>query len=406
MPKKPGFLLVSIIIITIVFSIIIYGTTAMIGQNLKLTTIQIDQTRALTSAQSGLMHAAFQVQALGNYNNTNDEPISGDQFYSFRYLTAVPGFEDLNINTSNQMFDNNGSRVTNWQIANSSTTESYTITRIRVDWDPAPPNISLKEIILGGTSCFSGNESSGTEVPLTPILNLPTGPTTISNNHLDFSSAVEGITITATFFLDNTEKFTVRLCPGQPNVINMIKSTGKIIRNGQTTMRKTILANFNIASDPKEYVDFDTRLASFSTGNKHIVGWDIQNFNPSQYYEITAMEVFWTKQTSARLREVILNNISVWEGNEKNGQKFIFNKTPAFLLANSTIGNNQLIFSKNMDKGAGTQTIRAVFFTTKNLSFEAQLLPASPTPPSQPTIVNGNQVEITKYKGTNNHIMP
>jgi len=406
MPKKPGFLLVALIIIIVVFSIIIYGTVAMISQNLSLSIIRLDKSNALITAQCGVMQAAYRVQKDGNYTSwKNLAPFGNNQVYSFELLSAVPGFEYLNVDASSSELSNYNKRVNYWVVENKSTTETYAITAVKVDWSPTNPTENFTKIVFNNLQRWLGSEPSGTKVNLTQNVPIPY-PNIPSGNWILFDTNMLGRTVTATFYLTNGGNFTVRLFPGPPNVPNMIKSTGKIVKGNLTTMRKTVLANFEVESNPAEYTYVDASATHIDPSSKKtkrdVINWDLINTNPAQYYEITGLQAFWTEKPTRPLRVIWLDNALVWQGSATSGTKIDFNQTYIFIPANSNRTNNVLRFNAEIDLPG--QVIRAAFFTRNGLSFEAQVYPA--IAPTLPTVTEGNRINIIKYKETNNHIMP
>ncbi|MFH1386495.1 MAG: LamG domain-containing protein, partial [bacterium] len=213
-----GMLLISLTMIMVLVSLVIYTTVSFLGQNIKFNVIRYNKHQALMAAQAGLMQAAYTGLNSGTYTSTEVQLLT-NQWYKYDFIgggSVLGASSYVYANASASSLSNGRARLNNWTITNTSTNTAYSISQIMVYWSPNSPARTLRSIYLNGLSSadWTGIAASGALITLPTPLTVPAG-TTITNNQLRFSKNVSSNIIYATFYFTDGRMMTRRLYGAQ-----------------------------------------------------------------------------------------------------------------------------------------------------------------------------------------------
>jgi len=213
MKNRKSFALTTLIILIVVLSIIVYGTTSFVVQSLRMDTIRVFKHQSIMAAQAGVMKAAYEALQNGTYANA-EANLSGTQWYKYAFnASPSAGAGDIYINASASSQTVN-TTIVNWTIVNNST-EAGTITSIQLSWLPASNN--LTSVTVNSTNLWSGTSASGGIIDI-PDVNVPAS-TTLTGNILVFSGNMSNVSVYATLFFADGSAITRRVWKAQSAVL-------------------------------------------------------------------------------------------------------------------------------------------------------------------------------------------
>lgn len=260
MKLRRGILLITVTMLIVVISLIVFSTVSALSQRSRLGVIEAWKHQALMAANAGLMKAAY--EALQNKDfSTVEATLDGKQRYKYSFSEGGGGggsgsnFVYLDASTSSLSSSNR--YINNWKIINSNPSVSYQITHLRINWS-GPRVRTLQRIYLGNlaTAKWTGSAATGTLIPITPNVNLPAG-TTLGSNQLRFNNSMNAFIVNMTVYLNDGSTVSAQIWPassptpptppgGDPN---SIKITGQVVEgSGPVRMRQTIIASLEISS--------------------------------------------------------------------------------------------------------------------------------------------------------------
>ena len=241
MKNIKGFTLVLVIIIVLIVAIIFAGIIPLIAANLRFAGTKVWESQDIYAAQAGIMRGIYDYRRTGNYSaysgsfsGTNINYSLGQKRYNF--FLCNPSSSELQ--TSNTI-------IAKWTIKNINTTQSLTITHMRVSWVPNNPSTEkVTRVWLNGTGKWTGSLASGALINIADT-SISAG-TTMLNNNLRFLNNMTGKTVTATFLLSDGSTFEAQVFP--PASAHLImKATGSISVEGKARKR-SIEAKYETAT--------------------------------------------------------------------------------------------------------------------------------------------------------------
>ena len=214
--KEKGFALISLIILMVVIGLLVYPTTAFIGQSLRLNALRAQKFQAYAAGHAGLMRAAYEALADSNYASAEAQ-LSGNQWYKYAFDTSSFGG---NAGAANIHTDASAStqpvntQITGWTIINNSS-EAATIVSMRLSWIATANN--LLAVQLNGVSVWSGTAVTGTTIDITDT-SIPAG-TTVTSNKLTFDGNMSNVSVYITFNFANGTAITRRIWRAQNAIL-------------------------------------------------------------------------------------------------------------------------------------------------------------------------------------------
>jgi hypothetical protein len=241
--NKKGFALIAALMLIVFSSIAVLGITTFIIQRLSQNKAGQIHLKCLYLAQAGINDAIYwfrlrDLTGVGYFTlgAVNVEP--GE-----RFILGGTAADRLMVNTSVTRF--NPARNTDFidlTIQNASNSQAITINRMIVSWQKTGTARRLRNIIIAGSSRWTGNLASPADCDITNYT-LNTTPA-IRNVLLRFGGDMAGtVSISIQFVMTDGSIRSVAVYPASDNYTFTVKSTGKA---DNSNIYRTVEADYNL----------------------------------------------------------------------------------------------------------------------------------------------------------------
>ena len=254
--KNNGFVLIGIIIIIVLLSIVVLGITTYISEALLLNVSDINQEKAIYSAQSGVMQAIVDYVDGGSWDSTQNTNVSGEFYY---HVGQDSNF--LLIDASNPETSGGDKRLRKIPIQNINASDDIIITDMIVSWTFGG---NIKKVKLDNTEVWSGNIVSPASIDITDFTLTP-GAVYSGNNDQkwNFQNVISGDVIVTFIFSDGSRRKAILLedDSGSDNEFT-ITATGEVRNGVNVEARRTISATYDVGT---------SEITSWEESQSHII---------------------------------------------------------------------------------------------------------------------------------------
>lgn len=248
MSHKKGIALIAVIIIILITAIAVLGIVVFISNSLLLNVARASMEGAIFAAQAGVYAAIYDYLATPSqayWSKATNVNIIGNVYYHIGRDANFLLVDADNPQTANSSGTNN--RLQRILLSNINQTQAIRVNRMRVEWYNFTGN--LNQIVLGGTTRWSGTATSGQPITLNSIftLNARQAFTGTTSNTWRFTTTIpNNAIILVTFsFADNSTRKAYLFNNGRSgNNEFSITATGEV--RGAARWRRTIEATYDV----------------------------------------------------------------------------------------------------------------------------------------------------------------
>ncbi len=254
--KNKGFVLIEVIIIIVLLAIITLGITVYISEALLLNISDINQEKAIYSAQAGVMRAIVDYVDGGSWDSAESINVVGEFYY---HVGQDANF--LVIDASNPETSGGDKHLRKIPIENINSSGDIIIADMVVSWTFGG---NITKVKLGNTDVWSGNTASPASIDVTDLTLTP-GAVYSGNNDQkwEFQNAIDGDVIVTFIFGDDSQRKAVLLDDnfGSDNEFS-ITATGEVRNGAKVEARRTINATYDVGT---------SEITSWEESQNHII---------------------------------------------------------------------------------------------------------------------------------------
>jgi len=252
--NKKGIVLIGVIIIIVALSIVALGITIYISEALRANVGNINQTKALYMAQTGIMRAIVDYRDGGSWNPAQNVNVEGGFYY---HLGKNANF--LLVDASAPKIS--GKKLIKIPIQNINASSSITITDMIVSWGFGGSLVGVK---LGNTLVWSGTASSPASLNVTDLtIASGTSYSGYNDQEWEFSTASIIGDVVCTFILSDGSQIKSYLIKNDLSGSKefSITATGEVRSGTAVQARRTLNATYDIGT---------SKITSWQESQNHI----------------------------------------------------------------------------------------------------------------------------------------
>jgi len=240
--KNNGFVLIGLIIIIVLLSIVVLGITTYISEALLLNVSDINQEKAIYSAQAGVMRAIVDYVDGGSWDSAQNVNVIGEFYY---HLGQDSNF--LAIDASNPETSGGDKHLRKIPIENINASDDIIITDMIVSWTFGG---NITKVKLDNTEVWSGTATTPASIDVTDFTLTP-GAVYSGNNDQkwEFQNAISGDVVVTFIFGDGSQRKAILLDndSGADNEFS-ITATGEVRNGANVEARRTIEATYDVGT--------------------------------------------------------------------------------------------------------------------------------------------------------------